>query len=360
MIEEEEMVSEMNGQERVLTVIQRKEPDRIPTFEWVYHSSIISAITNGGGYDDFIRTCDIDAVICGAAYPVQPISKGLILDEWGVTRTSGHEAYSMPVDEKAPIQSWADLENWSPPDPYAPHRIQSLKEQIDKFKGARAIIVRSRDVWSNPRDLMGYENLLIQCALNPDMVEQVVIKCIDHSIAMLDVAADLGGEIIMTGDDIADNNRSLISLTMLENIFMPHFRRFVDAIHDHNLYFWKHTDGNIREIMPILVDAGIDGIDPIDPTAGMDLGEVKHEWGDRVAIKGNVNCAVELVSGTKQDVEEAVKKCIREAGMAGGYACSSSNMIHSGVKPKLYKKMLDAIREYGVYPLDFDKLTPSG
>jgi len=350
------MISEMNGRERVLAVIQRQEPDRVPTFEWVYHSGVISELTGGGSVEDFIRIYDIDAVICAAAYPVQPISKDLIIDEWGVTRTSGDEAYSMPVDEKAPIQSWADLEKWNPPDPHAPLRIQSLKEKIDQYKGKRAIIVRSRDVWSNPRDLMGYENLLMQCALDPDLVEQVVIKCIDHSIAMLDVATDLGGEIIMTGDDIADNTRSLISPAMLEKLFMPHFRRWVEAIHDHGLFYWKHTDGMINDILPMLVASGIDGIDPIDPLAGMDIGKVKQQWGNQVAIKGNVNCAEELVFGTEKDVIEAVKRCIRVAGVGGGYACSSSNMIHSGVKPNLYKAMLDAVREYGIYPLDMDKL----
>jgi uroporphyrinogen decarboxylase len=125
------------------------------------------------------------------------------------------------------------------------------------------------------------------------------------------------------------------------------------------MFYWKHTDGNIDEILPMLVDAGIDGIDPIDPLAGMDLAKVKQQWGDRVAIKGNVNCAVELTDGTEQDVEEAVKKCIREAGPGGGYACSSSNMIHSGVKPNLYKRMLNSIRKYGVYPLDLDRLAPA-
>jgi uroporphyrinogen decarboxylase len=234
-----------------------------------------------------------------------------------------------------------------------------LRERIQRFKGDRAIIVRIRDVWSNPRELLGYENLLLQCALEPEFVAQVVEKCVNHSIAMLGIVADLGGEIIMSGDDIADNTRSLVSPAMFESIFLPHFRRWVEAIHEHDLYFWKHTDGNICDILPMLVDSGIDGIDPIDPIAGMDLAEVKNEWGDRVAIKGNVNCAGELTYGTEEDVEEAVKKCIRDAGQGGGYACSSSNMIHSGVKPELYVKMLDSIREYGVYPLDMDKLAPN-
>jgi len=232
-----------------------------------------------------------------------------------------------------------------------------MKERIARFKGKRAIIVPLRDVWSNPRDLLGYEGLLLKCALEPELVGALVEKCINHSIAMLDIAAELGGEIVMSGDDIADNQRTLISPKMWEQIFMPHFRRWVQAIHDHGMYYWKHTDGNIKAVIDSLIDAGIDGIDPIDPIAGLDLASAKQEWGNQVAIKGNVDCATVLVDGTEEDVVTAVKACIRAAGEGGGYACSSSNSIHSGVDPKLYITMLDAIREYGIYPLDMDRLS---
>jgi uroporphyrinogen decarboxylase len=52
-----------------------------------------------------------------------------------------------------------------------------------------------------------------------------------------------------------------------------------------------------------------------------------------------------------------VKKCIQVAGPGGGYVCSSSNSIHSGVKPELYTAMVDAIHEYGSYPLDMERLS---
>jgi uroporphyrinogen decarboxylase len=90
----------------------------------------------------------------------------------------------------------------------------------------------------------------------------------------------------------------------------------------------------------------------------MDLATVKEGWGDRVAIKGNVDCAYLLVDGPKEAVIETTKECIRIAGPGGGYACSTSNSIHSGVKPDLYLAMVDTIREYGRYPLDMDKLAP--
>lgn len=352
-------ISEMTSQERVLAAIQRKTPDRIPTFEWDIDPGLISRMAGNAGYEGFIDRFDLDALMCGPTYAKRAIGKGLVVDEWGVTRTtSGQEAYAMPLDSLAPIQNMVDLEAWSPPDPHAPGRFEVMKARIQRYKGKKAIFVQLRDVWSNPRDLLGYEELLVKCITDQELVETVIEKCVNQSIALVEIAAELGADIVMSGDDIADNQRTLISPRMWERIFMPHFRRWVQAIHDCGLTYWKHTDGNIMAIMDTLVGAGIDGIDPVDPIAGMDLAEVKNNWGDRVAIKGNVDCAELLTNGKPEDVIKSVKWCIRTAGPGGGYACSSSNSIHSGVKPELYITMLDAIREYGTYPLDMDKLAP--
>ncbi len=353
------MRSDMTSTERVLAVLRREEPDRIPTFEWDIDPDLIINMTGGGSYDDFVEQFDLDAVMCGPDYAKSPLPDGNLIDEWGVTRTRGHEAYAMAIDAFSPIKSWADLEKWNPPDPYAPHRFETMKERMKRFKGKRAIFVQLRDVWSNPRDLFGYAQLFVYCKKQPDLVEGLVDKCVNQSIALCQIAAELGAEVVMTGDDIADNRRIMISPEMWERIFMPHFRRWVNAIHDCGLLYWKHTDGNIMSVIDTLVDAGIDGIDPIDPLAKMDLATVKQGYGDRVAIKGNVDCAYLLLDGPEEAVVESVKNCIRIAGPGGGYACSSSNSIHSGVKPNLYVVMLDAIREYGVYPLDMDRLQPN-
>jgi uroporphyrinogen decarboxylase len=86
--------------------------------------------------------------------------------------------------------------------------------------------------------------------------------------------------------------------------------------------------------------------------AGMDIGEAKQLFGDRVCLCGNVSCAYSLVSGTEEEVREETKEVIRKAGKCGGLICMSSNSIHSGVKPQNYLAMLKTIREYGKYPLE--------
>lgn len=74
------------------------------------------------------------------------------------------------------------------------------------------------------------------------------------------------------------------------------------------LYVIKHTDGNLWPILDRIIDSGIDCLDPIDPQAGMDLGEVKAKYGQRVALKGNVDCAQLMTFGTPEEVVEATKE----------------------------------------------------
>lgn len=340
----------MNSVERVMAVILKKIPDRVPHFEFGYASNVIAALTGGGRYEDLIDLLDIDAVFSKPNYRNIKIGQELIRDEWGITRTTaGFEEYAVALDEYAPIKSWSDLDKWEPPDPKADERFITIKSCVERFKGKRAIFVTVRDVWSYPRDLMGYENMMVACLQEPDLVQGVIQKCVKHTLQILEVAAELGVEFVVTGDDIADNRSTLISPKLWEKLFLPHFRRFVQSVHGLGLYFWKHTDGQIMSVLDGLVEAGIDGIDPIDPLAGMDLAKVKQLYGSRIAIKGNVNCAGVLVSGTEETVAQEVIECIAKAGENGGYVCSSSNSIHKGVKPELYKAMVDAIHQYGVY-----------
>ncbi len=113
------------------------------------------------------------------------------------------------------------------------------------------------------------------------------------------------------------------------------------------LYVIKHTDGNLWPIIDMLVDSGIDCLDPIDPIAGMDLAEVKAKYGNRIALKGNVDCASLMTFGTPEETAEATREALRQGMPGGGYILSSSNSIHSGVKPENYLAMLDTLRQFG-------------
>ncbi|MCO6449877.1 MAG: cobalamin-dependent protein [Caldilineales bacterium] len=349
----------MSSLERVLAVLNHEEPDRVPHFEWVHDVDLIKTMTKGGDYWDLIELLDIDGVMVAPKYRKKDLGGNRLADEWGAVREIGKDNYAMPVDAQAPIKTLKDLETWQAPEPDDEYRYEDIRKTVQRFGGRRAIILQMRDVWSGPRDYIGYAQLFINLKECPELVEGVVMKCVDHYIRVIERAAEMGVNVVFSGDDVADNRGPMFKPELWQNLFLPHYQRLVDAIHSAGLYHWKHSDGNMYPLLDSIVAAGSDGIDPIDPSGGMELKVVKAKYGDEVAIKGNVDQTELLMYGPPQAVVESVKSCIVDAGVGGGYVCSSSNSIHSGVDPELYRVMVDTIHHYGRYPLDLDMLAPA-
>ena len=111
-----------------------------------------------------------------------------------------------------------------------------------------------------------------------------------------------GVKIVYTGDDYAYNKGPLMSPKHFREFFYPGLCRVMQGYKELGLYVIKHTDGNLWPILDMIIDSGIDCLDPIDPQAGMDLGEVKAKYGHRVALKGNVDCAQLMSFGTPEEV----------------------------------------------------------
>ena len=351
---------EMTPEERVLAALRREVPDRVPHFEWVHNPPVVKRVTGGGTYLDFIEQLDIDGIAVGAAYRQEKLGPNLWLDEWGATRTVAEDGYAVVVEEHTFLKTWEDVEEWQPPDPDDPYRYGPLKAAVERFGGHRAIILRLRDVFSCPRDYMGYEHVMINMLLAPEMVSVVIEKTLNHYLRILERAAEIGVTCVVTGDDIANSRGPLFSPDTFDTLMLPYYKKLVDAVHHYGLKHLKHSDGNMYPFLDVIADAGTDLIDPVDPMGGMELRVVKEKYGDRMAIKGNVDQVELLRVGPPEKVIEAVKACIRDAGVGGGYICSSSNSIHPGVDIDLYRVMLEAIKKYGKYPLDMDLLAAAG
>jgi uroporphyrinogen decarboxylase len=328
----------------------------VPTFEWDIDQKVIQALCPGGDTFDFVDVMGLDAVVISPNYWTEQTGEDLLKDEWGVVRKKGYEEYPIPLEEHAPIRTKSELLSYKPPDPVTSSRFSNLSKAVDRFKGKKAIIMKIRDVFSTPRDLRGYTRLLMDTKLDPQFVKDLAILSMEHNLEVGKESIRLGAEIIVTGDDYADNSGTIMSPKSFYDIFFPYFQTLVQSIKQAGAYFIKHTDGNIMSIIDMLVGSGIDCIDPIDPISGMDIAEIKKKFEGKIAIKGNINCATTLTSGSLEEVIREVKLCILKASIHGGHIISSSNSIHSGVKPLNYRTMLEIVQEYGTYPIDTEKI----
>ena len=143
-----------------------------------------------------------------------------------------------------------------------------------------------------------------------------------------------------------------MSPDMFEDFIVPRLTRFTQAVHDAGAKIIKHSDGNMNKILGHVVSCGVDAYHSIDPTAHMDLAQVKATYGDKITLFGNVDCGNLLTYGTPEDVRQAVRNCIKIAAPGGGYVLASSNTIPASAKPENVQMMIDATREFGAYPIN--------
>jgi uroporphyrinogen decarboxylase len=351
-------MSEMTSAERVMCVLRRGEPDRIPHFEWIIDKHVRDAICPGCTMEEFTVRMDLDAILTGPDFKKEEIAPGRHRNEWGMISENTGQEHSFPLG--GPITTIDDLKRYRVPDLHAPGRYASIERIVKRYKGDKAVGVHLNDVFSMPRNLMGMENLLMAFIAEPQLVKGLIEMSVEVNIEMAKEVASRGADFIFTGDDYAAAERPMISPAMFREFLYEPLKRVMAGFHDTGLPVIKHTDGNIRPILDMILDSEIDCLDPIDPVAGLDIGEFKAKYGGRIALKGNVDCAHTLTFGSEKDVVEETRNVIRKAGLGGGLILSSSNSIHTAVKPGNYLAMWNAIRMYGKYPLQLDGWADSG
>jgi uroporphyrinogen decarboxylase len=226
---------------------------------------------------------------------------------------------------------------------------------VSRFKGERAIIVGVTDIFALAREnFLGDLNYFCAMVKNPALINRAQDILLDYKLRYMKNCIEAGVDVFWLNGDWAMTEKPMVSRDFTAKFLAPPLRKMVDYAHSRGIPCIKHTDGNIWPIYDIILDTGVDGLHPIDPMAGMDIGEAKSKFGNRVCLCGNVSCAFSLVTGSVDEVRAETKEVIRKAGKGGGFICMSSNSIHSGVKPENYVAMVRAIREFGTYPLKLD------
>jgi hypothetical protein len=186
----------------------------------------------------------------------------------------------------------------------------------------------------------------------PRLVERYLEATTEGALTLLRAQLDMGVDGILGAEDWCFGKAPLVSPEMFRHFMAPHLKRIAEECHRRGVPFIKHLDGNTTVLLDSLVhEVGIDGLHSIEPPAGMDIGWVKKKYGKRITLLGNIDCANLLTFGSPQEVVEAVKSILRVASPGGGHVFASSNSIHSGVSPRTFWTMMDAVREFGTYPI---------
>jgi len=362
----------MNGRQRILTALSLQEPDRVPLYIHGINERPIIGIAGRfmGGLPDPDKTfydmtdmekltmlealftvherCDIDGFTALEFGHEERIGPEEVRDAWGVVYQLN--PYGLPVAKHHPVPEPSDLKGFTPPVP-RPENLLLLTAARQRFGDAKAIFWMMRGTFVLSWRLVGMENLMLKMFDDPDFVHRIAQMTFAYNVQLLDLLVEAGLDVLIVEDDIADKNFPLISPDQFRQFIHPYNRQLAALAHARGLKVIRHSDGNLWPLLDILLESGYDGLNPLEPQAGMDLKRVKAYCGDRLCLLGNIDCIDLLPNGTTAQVEAAVRQAIADAGHGGGLIICSSNSLHPGVNPDNCLAMFEATRKFGRYPL---------
>lgn len=282
------------------------------------------------------------------------------LDEWGVTRRMPKDGFFFdPVS--APLAgdiSEADVDRFPWPDPSDPARYEGLVEEARRIaEEGRAVYVASicsglTEVFFKIR---GFEDGYMDLVANPGLARRIMERILEiklqyweHVLPALGDAIDVAGE----SDDLGGQQGLLFSPTTYRELVRPLHAELFSAIHKRSeAKVFLHCCGAIRELIPDLIDVGVDVLNPVQVSAvGMESGALKRDFGrDLVFWGGGVDTQRVLASGTAEQVREDVSRHVIDLKRGGGFVFAAVHNIQANVSPENVFAMWAAFREHASY-----------
>ena len=186
---------------------------------------------------------------------------------------------------------------------------------------------------------------------DPRFIKEVHTVIAQFTAELYKSYMDAGAEVFVESGDLAYKTGPMMSPKKFIDLVLPGYKIITETVHERGGKVVLHSDGQITPLLDFIVECGFDGLQSLEPTAGVDLTLVKKRVGDKLCLMGNIDVAHILTYGSKEEVYDAVKFAIKTGGPGGGFIVSAANM-HPAVKVQNLKWMVEATRKFGNYPLN--------
>lgn len=385
----------MTSRERVLTVLDHEVPDRVPIIIGVSNATGIKMTTYQGikslaginAPDEYIYQwpelgtakideetlkrlhCDVRGVL--DIHPAETLGRNRkrdphspFIDSWGSGQMEiGPDEWFPGVHPLSDATSIEDLESYPGwPDMKDPSRVAHVKAAAKKLAEQNEYAIMAIPWLLFPLErafaMQGMDVFLLNLAINPDFAIALLEKTASLCKELMEpFLAEMGDQvdIIKVGDDLGTQESLLISPKMYRDILKPIHADYIDFIKqrtDAKVFF--HTDGDVVPLIPDFIEMGIDILNPIQTSAGKmaDLASLKKKFGKNILFCGGIDTHRVLPAGTQEEVRREVKRVIELLGDNGGYMVASVHTIMNDVPPENVLAMVDAVEEFGKYPLN--------
>ncbi|MHA1698694.1 MAG: uroporphyrinogen decarboxylase family protein, partial [Promethearchaeota archaeon] len=187
---------------------------------------------------------------------------------------------------------------------------------------------------------------------DPDLLEKICNTIMISAYKRMEFISKADVPVIIIPDDCAYKGRPILSPRLYKKFIMPHFARMIKIAHGKGKLVMFHSDGYVEPYYEMLIDAGLDAHESLEPTAGNDLKLLKEKYGNRLSLVGNIDCSILLPYGTHQEVIEATKKCLKDGAPGGGYMFSPCTDLTDSCRLDNVEVMMETYKKYRNYPIN--------
>jgi uroporphyrinogen decarboxylase len=255
-----------------------------------------------------------------------------------------------------------DVERYPWPDPLDPHRFDGMREQahaiIEDEGRATCVGSISTGLFELGQRMRGFEQFVMDMLDEEASAEALLDKALELKLAywgrVLETAGDLLDVIVET-DDYGTQQSLLLSPSTWRTLIGPRLRVLSDLIHAKGrAKVFLHSCGAIRELIPDLIAAGVDILNPVQVSAaGMGTAELKREFGrDIVLWGGGVDTQRTMPQGSPEQVRDETRRRVEDLMPGGGFVFAAVHNLQADVPPGNVLAMVEALRESGRYAAD--------
>lgn len=272
------------------------------------------------------------------------------LDDWGVghraTKTSMHMTKMFfPLDDAQTVE---DIQQYPLPT-YSQENNPNLKQQVNEIhkKGLASVGNMQCTVWEASWYIRGMETLMMDMMSEEEMAIAILDKVTEMAIQKAKLYVTAGVDILFLGDDVGMQQTIMMSEELYTRWLLPRLKKVIDAakaINPEVLVFY-HSCGYVEPLIPYLIEAGIDVLNPIQPEC-MDFEAIFKKYGDKISFNGTIGTQTTMPFGTPKEVKAQVKRHLDIAGEKGGLFVSPTHLLEPEVPWENIKAYMQACKEY--------------
>ncbi len=347
----------LTPRERWLAVLNGDTPDRVPMDYWGTPEAGAKLVQHMGCRDleEALAALHVDAPVkVGPRYVGPPLPEGQDMygQRYRTVQYAGGQYREVVHSPLAHCRSVAEVEEqytWPSVDWFdysvIPSQIEGREHRPIQGGGSEPFLTY--------KGLRGQERAFMDLVLKPDMVHYCLDRLFDFAYEnTLRIYEQIPGKVMISyvAEDMGSQEGLLMSMGHIREFLLPRMRKMMDLVHEEGAYVFHHSDGSIMDVIPDMIEAGIDVLNPIQwRCRGMDRAVLKERFGDQLVFHGGMDNQQTLAFGTPEDVRAEVADNLGLLGAGGGYVLAPCHNIQAVSPPENVVAMYEAGYELGKY-----------